>query len=80
MIDHITPFGALVLVLILFVCYFGVPIVIGLVSFLLFRVLKKANQTKIQERSGKEEVRCLGCGAVIDANLQACQKCGWTWR
>jgi hypothetical protein len=35
---------------------------------------------EIMRTSHSDKVRCLGCGADIDSNQEACQKCGWTWK
>ena len=58
----------------------ALPLAIGFGVFWIIRTTKKNKKAEVQAQSLNEEVRCLGCGAVIDKNRQACQICGWTWK
>ena len=67
-----------------FVIYVVIPValillVIRMVTWI-FRAANKNKKSQLQEPSGNEQVRCLGCGAAIDSKQQSCQKCGWTWK
>ena len=71
----------LVLFLIEWIILLSLPwLVLGFVIYWIIRTLKRNKKAKLREQSLKEEVRCLGCGAVIDKKQQACQICGWTWK
>jgi hypothetical protein len=55
-------------------------IALGFAIFWIVRTINRNKKTQLQELIGTEEVRCLGCGAILDVNRQSCQKCGWTWK
>ena len=80
MLTGITTSGVIWLIILGLFMVLAFPITVSLVGFWLVRAIKKNKKTQLQEWSGKEEVRCLGCGAVIDSKQQSCQTCGWTWK
>ena len=57
-----------------------IPVSCILIYIWFFRGMLKRKSEQLQERSCSDDFRCLGCGAVIDPDQQACQKCGWTWK
>jgi len=81
---RVSDAGVLEILLITLLIYVVIPAaVIFLFVWSLIWICRTTNKNKkkqIQEPRGSEQVRCLGCGAVIDSKQQSCQICGWTWK
>jgi hypothetical protein len=82
--DRVSNLEALGILFIAFVIYVFIPLALSFLAvWMLIKILRIQDKNKKalhQKRGNMTELRCLGCGAVIDSNQQSCQACGWTWK